>query len=116
MTMNVEFASSASGRQPVLEWIRKLPTEDRKMIGQDLRVLQENWPMGAPLCKAILARPGFYELRSKTSRVKSLRIIFSVESGKFVLLNLFVKKQDAVPNSEIRLADKRLSEHMKIAA
>lgn len=116
MTMNVEFAATASGRQPVLEWIKELSAEDRKMIGQDLRLLQESWPIGAPLCKALLARPGFYELRSKTSRIKALRIIFSVESGRFVLLNLFVKKQDAVPNSEIRLADRRLTEHLRLAA
>lgn len=116
MTMNVEFATSASGRQPVLEWIKELSAEDRKLVGQDLRVLQNNWPLGAPLCKALLARPGFYEMRSKTSRVKALRIIFSVESGKFILLNIFAKKQDAVPSSEIRLADRRLSEHLRLAA
>jgi hypothetical protein len=37
----------------MVEWLHSLPSEDRKTIGTDLLRVQENWPLGMPLCKSL---------------------------------------------------------------
>jgi len=44
---------SATGVEPVREWLRALPAEDRRAIGGDLATLQVGWPIGMPLCRAL---------------------------------------------------------------
>lgn len=104
----VEFAKTSSGKDPVREWIRAMDKEDRKIIGQDIRNAQDNWPVGMPLCKNLQAGREFYELRTRSRRLRSLRIIFTLEGNRMILLNGFIKKQDAIPTEEIALSRKRL--------
>lgn len=117
MTISVNFVRSQAGKDPVRTWLRSMPSEDRKIIGGHIRQLQDNWPVGAPLCKPLVSKSSvnLYELRTRTTRLKSVRILFTVEDGCVVLLNGFAKKQDLVPFEEIRLACKRLNEH-RVAA
>lgn len=49
----VVFYRSAGGAEPVREWLRSLPAQDRRVIGGDLATLQVGWPMGMPLCRAL---------------------------------------------------------------
>jgi hypothetical protein len=32
----------------VREWLKKLPADERKAIGDDLRTMQFGWPLGMP--------------------------------------------------------------------
>lgn len=47
------FFATASGNEPVLEWLRELQRQDRHAIGQDLMRLQWRWPVGMPLCRSL---------------------------------------------------------------
>ena len=42
------FHETLAGNQPVLDWLKDLPREDRHAIGQDLMRLQWRWPVGMP--------------------------------------------------------------------
>ena len=45
----VVFYRTAGGVEPVREWLRRLPEEDRRVIGLDLATVQIGWPIGMPL-------------------------------------------------------------------
>src|SRR5208283_2737614 len=47
----VFFYRTAGGVEPVLDWLRSLPPEDRRAIGIDLSTVQFGWPVGMPLCR-----------------------------------------------------------------
>jgi hypothetical protein len=47
------FFRTESGTEPVREWLKGLPEEERRMIGQDLLRAQWRWPVGMPLCRPL---------------------------------------------------------------
>jgi hypothetical protein len=48
--LHVVFFRTPSGREPVWEWLREMDKEDRKVIGEDIKLVQFRWPLGMPLC------------------------------------------------------------------
>jgi len=42
----LSFYCAPSGTQPVLEWLKSLPADERKEIGRDLMRAQWRWPVG----------------------------------------------------------------------
>jgi len=32
------------------EWLKSLPPEDRKLIGEDIKTVEFGWPVGMPVC------------------------------------------------------------------
>jgi phage-related protein len=57
------FWRSATGREPVREWLRALSHEDKKTIGRDIAKVQFGWPVGLPLCRPLSG--GLWEIRSR---------------------------------------------------
>jgi len=47
------FYRTEAGGEPVREWLRKLPPEDRKHFGEDIKTVEFGWPVGMPVCKPI---------------------------------------------------------------
>lgn len=47
------FFRTAAGREPVRDWLKELPTRDRKAIGDDIRAVEFGWPMGMPLVRPL---------------------------------------------------------------
>lgn len=46
----LRFWRSATGREPVRDWLNDLPREDQRVIGRDIAKVQFGWPVGvAPL-------------------------------------------------------------------
>ena len=45
----VVFWRSEQGNEPVRDWLKSLPDEVTKAIGDDLRLVQWKWPVGKPL-------------------------------------------------------------------
>ena len=41
------FFRSENGKEPVREWLRRLPPEDRRIIGEDIKDVEFSWPIGA---------------------------------------------------------------------
>jgi phage-related protein len=104
----VAFWRSASGREPVREWLRALGKGDRTVIGDDLRMLQFGWPIGMPLVRKLVDR--VWELRSSLPSRREARLLFTANEEQIVILSGFIKKSQKTPGAEIELARKRLKE------
>ena len=102
----VFFYRTASGREPVREWLRQFDPANRKRIGEDLYTLQLGWPIGMPLARKL--EPRLWELRSRIS-LGIVRIIFTKEKEALILLHGFIKKSQKLLASELALAKKRLA-------
>jgi len=103
--MNVVFFQSQVGREPVREWIKSLPYQDKKTLGADIKTLQFGWPMGMPLVRKI--EPDLWEIRSDISNGIP-RVFFTVQGQFIILLHGFVKKSTKTPLVDLSLARKRL--------
>ena len=66
------FWRSASGREPVREWLSELLRDDRRTIGRDIAKVQFGWPVGLPLCRALEQIP--VRLQRSPSGGSNLRI------------------------------------------
>ncbi len=81
--LRVIFYRTTSGNEPVRDWLKALPSEDRKAVGDDLKTAQYGWPLGMPLIRKL--EPGLWEVRSRLS-TRIARVIFTVEEDTMVLL------------------------------
>jgi phage-related protein len=102
----LSFYCSSAGVQPVLEWLKSLPAEDRKEIGRDLMRAQWRWPVGMPLCRPM--GDGLWEVRSSLPRGRIARVLFCAEEDELVALHGFIKKTQQTPDAELKLARKRM--------
>lgn len=102
------FWESASGNQPVREWILALSLEDRKLVGRDIQKVEFGWPLGMPYCRSL--GNGLWEVRSDLTDGKIARVIFSVVRERMVLLHGFIKKTQKIPAQDLRIALKRMKE------
>ena len=109
------FFRLGSGREPVRDWLLTLPSNDRKVIGQDIMKVEYGWPCGLPLCESLKGYPGLYEVRSSLSDRRIARVFFTVSGGMMVLLHGFVKKTQATPDKELKLAMRRLKAYNRDA-
>ena len=103
--MRVLFYRTTTGNEPVREWLRALPPDDRRTIGDDLKTVQYGWPLGMPLIRKL--EPGLWEVRSRLQDRIS-RVIFTVEEDTIVLLHGFIKKSQKMPLRDLELARQRL--------
>jgi phage-related protein len=104
------FYRTATGREPVREWLKALPVEDRRVVGQDIATAEYGWPVGMPMCRALGG--GLYELRSTIGGGRAARVIFCCAGQYPVLLHGFVKKTQTTPRHDLALAMKRRREVM----
>ncbi len=109
----VAFYRSGSGRELVREWLKRLPEEDRKIVGDDLRTLEFGWPLGMPLCRSISSRRGLWELRSNLTSNRIARLLFCIAGGRLVVLHGFIKKSRKTPDTELDLAVSRMKEVLR---
>ncbi len=98
----VRFYRTSTGSEPVRDWLKALPQEERSKIGQDLMRLQFRWPVGMPLCRPL--GKGLWEVRTSLESRREARVLFCHHGGALVLLHGFVKKTQAIPANELRLA------------
>ncbi|MGE0039349.1 MAG: type II toxin-antitoxin system RelE/ParE family toxin [Xanthobacteraceae bacterium] len=99
------FFQLPSGREPVRDWLRALPDEDRKVIGEDIKDVEFAWPIGMPLCRSLIH--GLWEIRSQLPQGRIARVIFCVHASRMVLLHAFIKKTQKTPQTEIEIALRR---------
>src|SRR5271167_1436849 len=100
------FWRSASGREPVREWLIGLSREDKKKIGTDLQRVQFGWPIGMPSCRPLVER--LFELRTSLSSRREARVLFGVQAGQIRLVHAFMKKTRVAPPEDLALARQRL--------
>ncbi len=103
--LTVVFYRSASGNEPVRDWLKDdVPPSARKVVGADIKTVQELWPLDKPLVDN-LAR-GLWEVRSSHDKVE-YRTLFTLDGSVMVLLHGFTKTAKKTPKGEIDLALKR---------
>lgn len=102
------FFRTGGGTEPVRDWLKDLPPDDRREVGKDLMRAQWRWPVGMPLCRPM--GDGLWEIRTDLPSNRIARVLLCVDDGKLVALHAFIKKTQKTPLSELALTRKRLKE------
>jgi phage-related protein len=106
------FYRTEAGGEPVREWLKALPSEDRKRIGEDIRTVEFGWPVGMPVCRSMGG--GIYEVRTNLSQNRTARVLFYIDrKSRVVLLHGFVKKTRKTPEDDLALARRNRDKHDK---
>ncbi|MDQ6632884.1 MAG: type II toxin-antitoxin system RelE/ParE family toxin [Verrucomicrobiota bacterium] len=101
----VAFFCTDSGKEPTREWLRELPREERRIIGEDIKTVQFGWPLGMPLVRKL--DKGLWEVRSRLPG-KIARVLFTTNRNQMILLHGFIKKSQKTPQEDLELAKTRL--------
>lgn len=104
----VVFYRSAAGTEPVRDWLRSLPAEDRRKVGIDLATIQVGWPVGMPLCRSL--GEGLWEVRSGLASRRIARVLFFIQEGRIGVVHGFIKKTRKTPTEDLALARRRMKE------
>ena len=107
--LRVVFYKIEHGNEPVREWLKSLPPEDRKTIGEDVKTVQFGWPLGMPVVRKMEA--DIWEVRSNLNN-RVARILFTVEGNVLVLLHGFIKKTQRTPQTDLMIA-RRMARKLK---
>ena len=99
------FYRSDTGREPVREWLKSLDSEDRRIIGEDIKDIEFSWPIGMPLVRP-LGRE-LWEVRSSLPHGRIARVLFCIEHDCMLLLHGIMKKTQETPIRDIDLAIRR---------
>ncbi len=103
--LNVVFFRTATGREPVRQWLQNLDKADKKTIGEDIKLVQFRWPLGMPLVRKM--ETDLWEVRSHLRRRCIARVLFTVAGNEMVILHGFIKKSQATPQTDLNLAQNR---------
>ncbi|HVY34596.1 MAG TPA: type II toxin-antitoxin system RelE/ParE family toxin [Caulobacteraceae bacterium] len=104
----VFFYQTTAGGEPVLDWLRSLPPEDRRAIGTDLATVQFGWPIGMPLCRPLGS--GLWEVRTSLPSRRISRLVFFIDHGRIGVVHGFIKKTQKTPAEDLEIARKRMKE------
>ena len=102
------FYRLPSGREPVREWLRELPENERHAIGKDLMRAQWQWPVGMPLCRPL--GNGLWEIRTELPTKRTARVLLCLYREHLVALHGFIKKTRKTPEDDLALARRRQQE------
>lgn len=108
--LKVVFYRSEAGNEPVREWLKELPRDDKRRIGEDIKTAQLGWPLGMPLIRKI--DKDLWEVRTHMADGIA-RVLFTVDSDYMILLHGFVKKSQKTPQNELRTAMTRLGNYKR---
>ena len=92
----------------MLEWLRDLPKEDRRVLGIALMRVQVGWPIGMPLARSL--GDGLWEMRSTLPSRRIARLLLCFHEGVIVVLHGFIKKTQKTPPEDLELAKRRWKE------
>ncbi|BDT68565.1 hypothetical protein os1_27500 [Comamonadaceae bacterium OS-1] len=105
--LRVFFYQSESGNEPVRDWLKDLPIQDRKTMGADIKTVQFGWPLGMPLVRKM--GKDLWEVRIHLE-TRIARVLFTVQGDAMVLLHGFIKKSQGTPADELAVAKTRLKQ------
>jgi phage-related protein len=104
----LRFWRSETGREPVREWLNKLPRDEQKIVGRDMAKVQFGWPVGLPLCRPMGS--GLWEVRSSLPSRREARVLFGFHEGILIALHAFIKKAQKTPREEMTIARERMKQ------
>jgi len=102
--LEVFFYKTDSGNEPVKDWIKGQNKDNKRIIGEDIKTLQLGWPIGMPLVRKMEDK--LWELRIRLSE-GIVRVFFTLDRSKIVLLHGFSKKSNKTPVFELEIAQLR---------
>ncbi|TMJ18767.1 MAG: type II toxin-antitoxin system RelE/ParE family toxin [Alphaproteobacteria bacterium] len=102
------FYRSATGNEPVRDWLAGLAEGNRRAIGMDLQRVQYRWPVGMPLVRPM--GKGLFEVRTGLPDKKIARVLICFHGGELYALHGFVKKSQKTPLADLKLAGDRKKE------
>lgn len=108
--LKIIFFKTEADNEPVREWLRSLPKEDRRTIGEDILTVQYAWPVRKPLVGSLGG--GIWEVRSSLKN-RIARTLFIIAEEEIILLHGFVKKTMKTPPSELALAKHRKQQYLQ---
>lgn len=106
--LDVYFFATDTGNEPVREWLKSLPIDDKKAIGADIRTIQMGYPIGMPLLRKLA--PNLWEVRSRISNGIA-RVIVTIDDNCMILLHGFIKKTQKTPQTDLDTAKARLTQY-----
>ncbi len=104
-TITVNFFKSATGNEPVREWLKCLSKEDKTILGEDIKTVEYGWPLGMPLVRKL--DKDLWEVRSDLLNKEIARVLFTVKGGVMILLHGFKKKSQKTPPNDLKIAKDR---------
>ena len=104
----LRFWRTATGREPVREWLNELPARDCWTNGRNLAKVQFGWPIGLPLCRPLSG--GLWEVRSSLPSKREARVFFGFHDGELIALHAVIKKTKKTAAEDLTLARQRLKE------
>ena len=72
--LTARFFRTEGGAEPVREWLKGLPADDRKRAGDEIRKVQFGWPGGMPLVRKL--GPELWEVRVRLEDGSSRTVRF----------------------------------------
>jgi phage-related protein len=103
--LTVRFYREASGTEPVRDWLKSLPADERREVGIDIKTVQFGWPLGMPVVDHIDG--DIWEIRPRLAN-RLARVLFVLEGSEMVLLHGFIKKERTTPKPDLDLTRQRL--------
>ena len=104
------FYRTEAGSEPVRAWLKAMPAEDRRLIGEDIKTVEFGWPIGMPVCRPM--GDGLHEVRTNLAGNRIARVFFYVDKeGRMVLLHGILKKTRTAPRSDLELARENKRKH-----
>ena len=104
------FFRTEAGSEPVRNWLKAMPAEDRRLIGEDIKTVEFGWPVGMPTCRPMGG--GLHEVRTGLPGNRIARIFFYIDRRqRMVLLHGILKKTRATPDSDLDLARRNMRKH-----
>ena len=102
-TLKVSFYKTPAGNEPVREWLKQRTPEEKKVIGEDIKVVEYFWPVGYP--QVVKLDKDLWELRTKLPN-GICRIFFTIWERYMVLLHGIIKKSQKTPQQDLDHAKK----------
>lgn len=106
-TLSVKFYRTESGNEPVREWLKDLPVDEKKAIGEEIKTVQFGWPLGMPVVRKM--ESALWEVRVDLVG-KIARVLFTVEDSMMILLHGFMKKSEKTPLNDLKTARDRMKD------
>jgi phage-related protein len=106
----VTFYCTDAGNDPVRIWLKELPRDDKRIIGEDIKTAQLGWPLGMPLIRKL--DKNLWEVRSSLPDGIA-RVFFTVDGNQMILLHGFIKKSNKTPQNELNTATARLGNYWR---
>jgi phage-related protein len=102
--LSVRFYREESGAEPVRDWLKSLPADEKREVGTDIKTVQFGWPLGMPLVDYVAS--GIWEVRTRFA-TRLARVLFVLIGDEMVLLHGFIKKERKTPKPDLDLARER---------